>query len=93
MLQLSITDTEFFLNGTINNTSENQTGAILTTSGIVLLSTEASDEEAANLTSNTGYLFLVLELCLMIIILFGNGLTIIAIATTPSLQTLTYRSV
>ena len=44
-----------------------------------------------SLTSSMGYLFLAVEIILMIIILVGNGLTIAAILTTPSLQTITYR--
>ena len=43
------------------------------------------------LVSSMGYLFLAVEIFLMIIILVGNGLTIAAILTTPSLQTITYR--
>ena len=40
-----------------------------------------------------GWLFVGVELCLMVIILVGNSLTIAAICTTPSLQILTNRSV
>ena len=44
-----------------------------------------------SLASSMGYLFLVVEIVLMIVILIGNGLTITAIVITPSLQTITYR--
>ncbi len=43
--------------------------------------------------SSREYLFLVAEMVFMLVILVGNGLTITAICTTPSLQTNTYRSV
>ena len=85
MVQLSYT--ECFINVTFSGIFPLQN-----TSESLLLSTKTSDAKA-DLTTNTGYLFLVLELCLMVIILFGNGLTILAIITMPSLQTITYRSV
>ena len=51
----------------------------------------AQSHDETNLASSMGYLFLVVEILLMVVILVGNGLTITAIVTTPSLQTITYR--
>ena len=44
-------------------------------------------------TFDSNYVNLVLEICVMIVILVGNSLTVAAICTTPSLQTVTYRLV
>ena len=44
-------------------------------------------------TFERNYYRLILEICVMIVILVGNGLTVAAICTTPSLQTVTYRLV
>lgn len=44
-------------------------------------------------TFESNYINLVVEICVMIIILIGNSLTVAAICTTPSLQTVTYRLV
>ena len=44
-------------------------------------------------TFESNYVSLVLEICIMIVILIGNSLTIAAICATPSLQTVTYRLV
>ena len=44
-------------------------------------------------TFESNYINLVIEICVMIIILIGNSLTVAAICTTPSLQTVTYRLV
>ncbi len=41
--------------------------------------------------SAADYLFMVAELCVGVFILLGNGLTIAAVVTTPSLQSVTYR--
>ena len=44
-------------------------------------------------TFENNYINLVIEICVMIIILIGNSLTVAAICTTPSLQTVTHRLV
>ena len=55
--------------------------------------TQAADINLTNLVTTKGYLFLAIEIVLMLVILVGNGLTITAIFTTPSLQSVTYRLV
>lgn len=76
-----------------------------TSTGVVLDVTDKDQDQdfATNLSllnsdvshsvPNHGWLCRTAELCLMVIILVGNSLTIAAIRTTPSLQTLTNRSV
>ena len=76
-----------------------------TSTGVVLDVTDKDQDQdfATNLSllnsdvshsvPNHGWLCLTAELCLMVIILIGNSLTIAAIRTTPSLQTLTNSSV
>ena len=51
----------------------------------------SSDVLGSSQVTIAGYLFLAVELFLMVVILLGNGLTLAAIYTTPSLQSLTYR--
>ena len=54
---------------------------------------QVTDTNLTELVTAKGYLFLAIEILLMVVILVGNGLTITAIFTTPTLQTITYRYV
>ena len=51
------------------------------------------NSDVSHSVPDSGWLFLAVELSLIVIILIGNSLTIAAICTTPSLQTITNRSV
>ena len=57
------------------------------------LSTSVATHPVVETTFERNYIRLVLEICVMIVILVGNSLTVAAIFTTPSLQTVTNRLV
>ena len=54
-------------------------------------SLSATTDPVLETTFESYYIRLVIEICVMIAILIGNSLTVAAICTTPSLQTVTNR--